>query len=484
MLFNSYIFIFCFFPLCMVGYFSFNHFGKYRISMGFLLAMSLWFYGYFMPSYIFVITGSIIGNYAIYRLMLGSKTAKTRKLWMIAGVVADCAVLLWFKYMDFFIGNINSVFKSGISLLHITLPLGISFFTFQQISFVVDAYRGETGKYDILSYACYVSYFPQLIAGPIVTHDELVPQFEDEKKKKFDFENFGRGLFLFALGLSKKVLLADTFGKAVDYGYGSYASLNSSGLFLLILFYTIQLYFDFSGYCDMAVGIGKMMNFDIPVNFNSPYKAVTITDFWDRWHMTLTRFFTKYIYIPLGGNRKGNVRTYINVLIVFFVSGFWHGAGWNFIFWGMCHGIMVVLTRMFKKQIIRIPKVITGFFTFVFVNLAWVFFRSDSMNTAWMVISGAFRFNFGQIDPSMIEAFRLPELVKLLSLTPLESKFPAILMILFIAIALYFMFFAKNSYERMKTMSPGAGSFIVTFVLLIWSVFSLSGVSTFLYFNF
>ena len=198
-------------------------------------------------------------------------------------------------------------------------------------------------------YASFVTFFPQLIAGPIVTHDELIPQFIDEKKKRINWDNIAKGIYIFTIGMFKKVILADTFGNAVNWGFQNIAELDTSNALIVMLAYTMQIYFDFSGYCDMALGIGKMLNIELPLNFNSPYKALRITEFWDRWHITLTRFLTKYVYIPLGGNRRGRLRTYFNILIVFLISGIWHGANWTFILWGGVHGVFVILTRHFKR---------------------------------------------------------------------------------------------------------------------------------------
>ena len=329
-----------------------NHFKKYKLAQVFLLGMSLWFYGYYNISYLGILIFSVLINFGVYELFDRVQKPGTKKFLMITGVAINVGLLLYFKYMDFFIGNINGIFKTDLDFLRIAMPLGISFFTFQQISFIVDAYRGEIPGYDFTHYACFVTYFPQLIAGPIVTHDELVPQFMDKTKKKLDFDNLAMGIYIFVLGLAKKVLLADVFGQMVTYGYRFTDVLNSTEAICVILAYTIQIYFDFSGYCDMAVGIGKMMNIDLPQNFNSPYKARTIIEFWERWHMTLTRFFTKYVYIPLGGSRKGAVRTYVNVFLVFLISGFWHGANWTFVLWGVMHGIFNILTRMCKKVVI------------------------------------------------------------------------------------------------------------------------------------
>ena len=318
MLFNSYIFIFLFLPICIVGYFLLNKTGKYQLGRAFLLGMSLWFYGYFNPAYLLIIVSSVCINYLFYlwmsRLQQQDKN-KFCKPVMIFAVAVNLGIIGYFKYMDFFIENVNAVAGTDWPLKHIMLPLGISFFTFQQISFIVDTYRGQVPKYDFLTYACYVTFFPQLVAGPIVTHDELVPQLLDADKKKVDWDNMAKGFYIFAMGLGKKVLIADVFGGAVNIGYGNIATLQATNAIMVMFAYSIQLYFDFSGYCDMAIGLGKMLNIDLPLNFDSPYKALNLADFWNRWHMTLGRFFTRYVYIPLGGNRKGNMRTYFNICI-------------------------------------------------------------------------------------------------------------------------------------------------------------------------
>lgn len=483
MLFNSYIFILLFLGLCIIGYFGLNYLKKYNLAMAFLLGMSLWFYGYNNINYLWILIFSVLINYGVY-LLLNKTGKKVKKALMIAGVSVNVGILLYFKYMDFFIGNINGIFKTEIGFLRIALPLGISFFTFQQISFIVDAYRNEIPKYNFLHYACFVTYFPQLIAGPIVTHDELVPQFMDLSKKKFNSENFARGIYIFTLGLAKKVLIADTFGRIVSYGYDVYEYLNTPTAILVILGYTIQIYFDFSGYCDMAIGLGKMMNFELPLNFDSPYKALTITEFWDRWHMTLTRFFTKYIYIPLGGSRKGEVRTCINVMIVFLISGFWHGASWNFVFWGVIHGVFNVITRVFKKFFDRLHPALNWLITFIFVNVTWVFFRAETFSQALVILKKAVSFDFSGFDQTFITKIESPELVELMDILSLREIYPPIILVGWFAAALILMLGSQNAYEKMKTFKPNVITFIVTMFLLVWSVFSLEGISEFLYFNF
>lgn len=307
MLFNSYEFLLFFLPICIFGYFFLNQSNKKKIAQFFLLFMSLWFYAYFNLKYLLIILVSIMSNYIFYIFLNKTGKQSIRKLILFIALSINIGLLFYFKYYNFLIQNINIICKQDLTLKTILLPLGISFFTFQQISFVIDAYKKEIPQYGFIHYASFVTFFPQLIAGPIVTHDELIPQFMDESKKIFSWNNFSKGIYIFTFGLSKKVLIADTFGNAANWGFANVDILNTTNAFLTMLSYTIQIYFDFSGYCDMAIGIGKMMNIDLPLNFNSPYKAFTITEFWSRWHITLTRFFTKYIYIPLGGNRGGEI---------------------------------------------------------------------------------------------------------------------------------------------------------------------------------
>ena len=371
MLFNSYEFLLFFLPICILGYFSINHFGQKILAQMFLLCMSLWFYAYFDLKYLLIILISVVCNYMFYLLLYRMIKQRGRKMVLFIALTINVGVLFYFKYYNFFIENINIIWKQDFTFKTILLPLGISFFTFQQISFVIDAYKGEIPRYGFINYASFVTFFPQLIAGPIVTHDELIPQFIDESKKHFSWDNFAKGIYIFTFGLSKKVLIADTFGNAANWGFANIDGLNAANAILTMLSYTFQIYFDFSGYCDMAIGIGKMMNIDLPLNFNSPYKALTITEFWSRWHMTLTRFFTKYIYIPLGGNRGGRLRTYINVMIVFLLSGLWHGANWTFILWGACHGIFSVIVRKYKTQVENLHPVLNWLITFTFINVTW-----------------------------------------------------------------------------------------------------------------
>ena len=486
MLFNSYIFVLLFLPLCILGYFGLNGLGRYKLAQVYLLGMSFWFYGYASPQYLLVIIASIAANFSFYcalnRFSL-TNNVKVRKFILGTALLFNIGVLFYFKYTDFFIDTVNGLFRTSYNTLNIVLPLGISFFTFQQISFIVDTYRGEVPKYSFLHYASFVAFFPQLVAGPIVSHNELVPQFMDKEKKRIDWDYMATGICLFTYGLAKKVLLADTFGNAAAIGFSNISELNTTNAMISMLAYTMQIYFDFSGYCDMAVGIGRMLHIGLPINFNSPYKALDINEFWDRWHMTLTRFFTKYIYIPLGGSRKGTARTYLNIFIVFFLSGFWHGAGWNFIFWGVFHGIFCIITRHFKTYVDKIPAVIRWCVTFGFINVAWVFFSANTLRSGLSFIKKLLLFDFGAIDKKILNCFRLPETAVLRNMVPGDGLSYFVMAAVFV-LAFILILGTRNAYEKMQSYKPTFSNLCTTTVLLVWCIFSFAGVSAFLYFNF
>lgn len=520
-LFNSYIFVFLFFPCCLLGYYGFMHFRQVRAAKVFLIAMSFWFYGYFNVSYLFIMACSIGGNYIFYRVLSDKKSRPV----MALAVAANLGVLFYFKYFDFFLSTVNAIFGSSMALYNVLLPLGISFFTFQQISFIVDTYHGEVERCSLTDYALFVSFFPQLIAGPIVSHSEMLPQFARMGEKKISWEQAARGLSLFILGLAKKVLIADVFGAGVDYGYENLELLGCPDAVLVIVFYTLQLYFDFSGYCDMARGIGRMLGIELPVNFDSPYKAGNIIDFWKRWHITLNRFFTKYVYIPLGGNRRGQARMYANLMIVFLLSGLWHGAGWNYLVWGGMHGVLYVLTRFWMKnlkqrlfcahrnagnpssgeahgQVSRTTAVPAGgaaaqaghiimtymsrILLFCYVGVAWVYFRAQSVAQANRMLHIALQGRMQKVSLELAECFQVDEFWYVLKVLRLDSRSYSryILMWAILAAGIYFAMVGKNAAERVERMKFKPVSAMVFAVLALWCVLTFSKVSTFLYFNF
>ncbi len=343
MLFNSFEFIFAFLPIVFIIYFALRKTNQTSLAKVWLIVSSLFFYSWWNISYLPLIIVSLLANYTIGQLLNRQRTK--RKHILKIGIIFNIGLLGYFKYSDFFIENINNVFQSNVTLLQLALPLAISFFTFQQIAYIIDAYKNETKEYNFINYALFVTFFPQLIAGPIVHHKEMMPQFEKMSHAFIQAKNIALGLFIFSIGLFKKVAIADTFAVWATNGFDHSATLTFAEGWITSLSYTFQLYFDFSGYTDMAIGAALLFNIRLPNNFNSPYKALSIQDFWQRWHITLTRFLTRYIYIPLGGNRKGKYRTYINIMLVFLISGLWHGAGWTFVFWGFLHGLATVINR-------------------------------------------------------------------------------------------------------------------------------------------
>ena len=493
MLFNSYVFVLLFFPIVLLGYFGLNHFKKYEAAKIFLTGASLYFYGYFNWTYLLIIVGSIVANYLFSNIMLSSKTnSSIRKIVFVLALTLNLGSLAIFKYFDFFAENINTVFSLSIPVLNLLLPLGISFFTFQQLSYVIDSYKDEVPKYRFFDYALFVTYFPQLIAGPIVTHDEMVPQFADVSRKRFNVDNFACGLFGFALGLGKKVIIADTFGLVVDSAFADVSGLGTTNALFVMLAYTFQIYFDFSGYSDMATGIGKMMNIDITRNFNSPYKAIGIVDFWKRWHITLTRFFTRYIYVPLGGNRKGKVRTYLNIFIVFCVSGLWHGANWTFIIWGILHGTASVITRiidnrtgLFSKNNSKLVKIVLWIMTFIFLNLTWVIFRADSITQAFEFYKELFGFNFIELERSFLSLMQMDGIRLLSNFIPVVGDYVKDYSWLWLFILAFVLsVLMENAFVRIREYKIRWYHPVITSGILFWCIMSFGGESSFLYWNF
>lgn len=481
MLFNSFEFIFVFLPIIFVGYFILNKI-NFTISKLWLLCGSLFFYSWWNPIYLPLILSSLVVNFTIGTLLGKDRIQWKRKLILTAGVIFNVGLLGYFKYYDFFVNNLNLAFGTNFNILHLVLPLAISFYTFQQIGYLVDSYRFETKGYRFLNYALFVSFFPQLIAGPIVHHGQVIPQFEDRLNRKLNYKNIGSGMFIFSIGLFKKVAIADTFSIWVTNGYNIADQLTFIDAWMTSLSYTFQLYFDFSGYSDMAIGLGLLFNIALPLNFNSPYKALHIQDFWRRWHMTLSNFLTRYVYIPLGGNRKSEMRTYTNILIVFFISGIWHGAGWTFVAWGLMHGIASVIHRWWSQKGFTLHKMIAWFVTFQFVNATWVFFRAPTFDVALNVLKGMLGFNGFSIPEEFSQIDFLKGIVANFYKFPLADGFviPAVAVFLGLLITI----FAKNASELKDRLRPNILYAAFASGLFVYSVFQLQKVSEFLYFNF
>ncbi len=389
MLFNSFEFLIGFLPVTILVYFLLNKWNLTTMAKGWLFVASLFFYSWWNPIYLPLILGSMGLNYGLGR-KLGQLEGKAKKALLTLGIAINLGALGYFKYADFFIENINVLVQSDFNLLNVALPLAISFFTFQQIAYLVDSYQGETKEYGFFNYGLFVTFFPQLIAGPIVHHSEMMGQFTEEKNKLVNYDNLIKGIYIFFIGLAKKIIIADTFANPANTGYEYSQFLSMPEGWITSLSYAFQLYFDFSGYSDMAIGVGLMFNIKLPLNFHSPYRALDIQDFWRRWHITLSRFLRDYLYIPLGGNRGGETKTLRNLVLTFLLGGLWHGAGWTFVIWGLMHGVGLVIHRLWSKTGISLPKILGWIITFNFVNVAWVFFRAPTFADASNILKAMF----------------------------------------------------------------------------------------------
>ena len=391
MLFNSYEFILLFLPITFFVYFYLAKKQSIISSRVWLIFTSLFFYGWWNIAYLPIILCSMVFNYLVgARLAYVGKKGLNKKLLLSFGVVSNLTLLAYYKYADFLIDNLNYVAELQVQSLNLLLPLAISFFTFQQIAYLVDSYRSKTRKHSFLSYAVFVSFFPQLIAGPIVHHSEMMPQFSDQKNNFVTHRNVLLGIYIFTIGLFKKVVVADNFAIWANHGFDVAQSLTFVEAWATSLSYTFQLYYDFSGYTDMAIGLALLFNIKLPQNFNSPYQSLSVQDFWRRWHMTLSRFLKDYVYIPLGGNRKGELRIYCNLIATFLLGGLWHGAGWMFVVWGLLHGAALAGHRAWNALGFRLHKWVAWIVTFNFINVTWVFFRAENWSDAYKILSSMF----------------------------------------------------------------------------------------------
>lgn len=485
MLFNSYEYIFLFLPVSLMVYFLLNRYASANLAKGWLVLSSLFFYSWWNIAYLPLILASILVNYAVGSALVKLPTRSlSPKTILVIGIAFNLLLLGYFKYTDFFLHNINLALGTGLPLLHIILPLGISFFTFTQIAYLVDAYRGQAKEYQLINYALFVSFFPHLLAGPILHHKEMMPQFESDRNKRLNYQNLAQGLFLFVLGLFKKVIIADSLARAAAYGFDTAATLSLVEAWVTSLSYTLQLYFDFSGYTDMAIGSALMFNIRLPINFNSPYKSRTIQEFWRRWHITLSRFLREYIYIPLGGNRRGEPNIYANIMITFLLGGLWHGAGWTFVFWGFLHGAGLVVQRWWGKLNLRWHWLLAWFITFNFVNIAWVFFRAENWGDATKVLAGMFGLS-GVILPASLAA-RLGPLEQYgVQFASLADRFPDLpqaagMVGLFFLLAVL----GRNSMEMTERFRPNWLNSLFIATLAVWAILNLNKVSEFIYFNF
>jgi len=416
MLFNSYEFLFLYFPVTFAAFFAIGRYSRSLAAL-WLFAASLFFYGWWNPAYVSLLIGSILFNFAMGSA-ISREYHRGRLPWakglLIAAVSGDLFLLAYYKYANFFLTNANQLLGTGWHLEAVILPLGISFFTFTQIAFLVDAYRGEVKERNFIHYGLFVTYFPHLIAGPVLHHKEMMPQFAQAQTYRLHWENVSVGLTIFIIGLFKKTVLADGVAQYSTPVFDA-ASVGQTLTFFEAwggaLAYTFQLYFDFSGYSDMAIGLSRMFGVKLPLNFHSPYKATNIIEFWRRWHMTLSRFLRDYLYFALGGNRKGTARRYINLMVTMLLGGLWHGAGWTFLAWGGLHGLylcinhawMHLANRLWPKPLLpkRLGKLLAWSTTFMAVVVGWVFFRAASFDAALEILHGMAGLN-GMAIPNAI----------------------------------------------------------------------------------
>ena len=473
MQFNTYAFILIFLPVVVSGYYIFN---KKSIFWGkiFLIIMSIIFYCFAGIECILLICISILMNYGISYFMRWVE--KSKRPLLIAGIVLNIAVLLYCKYCNFFISTIDHIINLDIAAKEILLPLGISFYTFQQIMFLVDVSIYKK-YYSFWDYTLYILFFPKIMMGPLIEPTDFISQVNKPAQKELYYEKIAAGVQLFVFGLLKKVIIADTLAKAVDWGGTNITECTSLDLMVVILSYTLYIYFDFSGYSDMAIGISEMLNIDLPMNFDSPYKAVSIRDFWKRWHISLTAFLTKYIYIPLGGSRRSRSRTYLNTMIVFLISGLWHGANWTFVVWGGLHGFLMVIDRMNQKWWDKLPKFLRWMVTFTLVNLLWSLFWLDSMSDVLYLFQRIIALNDLGFSAGLEECFCLKEFSFLgneLGIAFIQNHLWSLSALGMLSIPLGICVFAENN-NRCKKIS--VGSLILVILTSTWCMINL-GVET------
>jgi len=515
MLFNSFEFVLVYLPFALAGFYVLGHLGVALAACGWLAFGSLVFYGYWAPEYIVLLLASIAFNFrlgeAILRALQGGRGSRAKFI-LATAVFANLAVLAYFKYANFFVSNFETLSGLHFDLPKIVLPIGISFFTFTQIAYLVDTYQGKVRETNPIHYLLFVTYFPHLIAGPILHHAEMMPQFREPKNFTFSQSVFLSGLLVFLIGLFKKVVLADGIQPYVGPVFD--APLDQS-LTLVeawggAIAYTLQLYFDFSGYSDMAIGLSRMFNIELPLNFNSPYKAANISDFWRRWHMTLSRFLRDYLYIPLGGNRSGRFRRYMNLMATMLLGGLWHGAGWTFVVWGALHGAYLginhawqALTRPFRLQRLvprPVRRVAATALTFLCVVVAWVFFRAHDFDSAIRVLGAMFDPSRLVLPEGSVLAGILQGVLPVMSTIPVQTLdafggdrqigWSVCLLVIVWAIPntqelmARFCLYERVSAQTRRNLASAAVGAIAFWIFLLLMINETRGVSEFIYFNF
>ena len=483
--FNSYLFTLCFLPCVVLLYFLLHKIKSPSLAKSLLFVSSLYFVSYAGVKNLGFLILSILINYALSLILKKNKEQGfISKIIIFAGLVFHLGILCYTKYSYFVADNLEKRLNIHWELGDIFVPLGISFVTFQQIAYLMDVYRGKIEKVNLLDYALYVVYFPKYIQGPIAKYTLFEEEINREDAGKFNPDNFAYGIWLFVTGLGKKVLLADVFSKAVSWGIGySIEHMTAMDAVLVVLSFTFQIYFDFSGYSSMAIGISKMLNISLPDNFDSPYQSLSVVDFWKRWHISLTGFLREYLYFPLGGSRKGKIRYYLNMFLVFFISGIWHGAAWTYIVWGALQGFAYCLNKAFYKQWSKMNQILQWLLTFIFVNISWLFFRALSVSQALDILKRIMRMESTAISDGLLQCFRIPEISFLSNRIPQVATFVAehrgIEMSLFMVVAFVLALSVKD--KCVEKFKPTVTKCVVTILIFSWSVISFSTVVEYIY---
>lgn len=470
MLFNSYVFIFVFLPIALLGYFALNHFKQILAGKIWLIAASLYFYSYFNIKNLPLLLTSILVNYLIGHYL--HKDIKNKKQLLQLGLVFNVGLLCFFKYAGL------------VGFAQILLPLGLSFYTLQQIGFLVDSYEGLAEEKSFVDYALFVSFFPQLVSGPIVHYQHLMPQIENPDNKRFNLNQFSLGLFMLCLGLTKKVLISEAFAGWARPGFDEAMSLDFLAAWKTSLAYTFQLYFDFSGYTDMAIGIAHMFNVKLPQNFNSPFRSKSVIEFWSRWHMTLSQFINTYLFTPLvRAMPKINFKnTMIATFTAMFIAGIWHGAGWTFVVYGALHGAALVVNHIRKKKKKKFPEWVAWFFTFNFINITFVVFRAKELGDAWKVLKGMLGLS-GVVVPKI--GIKSVGALKEYGFRMGSYLHPDdYLMLLLFAGCFYSIYKLKNSSELEKTFKPDTKIALACGIVFVFCLFGMNRITEFIYFNF
>ena len=480
MLFNSPEFLFLFLPPAVAGFFLLGKFSA-GWARGWLLFVSILFYGYWEYRSVPLLAGSILVNFVVGRRL--QESSGRRRLWLFLGIAFNVLLLGVFKYAHFIATNLNLAFSANLPVPSLPLPLGISFFTFTQIAFLVDAWRRDASEYKLANYGVFVTFFPHLLAGPILHHKDMMPQVCDPAVTRFRHSTFAAGLFLLGVGLAKKVLIADQVAPWANAGFAAPQSMTFIDAWIAALAYTVQIYFDFSGYSDMALGLGLMFNIRLPVNFNSPYKATSVQDFWRRWHITLSSFLRDYLYIPMGGNRRGWWAAGLFIVLTFLLGGLWHGANWTFIVWGLLNGLAVFLARVADRLGLRFSDGTARVMTFAFVVVSWVVFRAASLSDAWQILAtmgGASGIVWTAAVGAWAPLFDPASHVS----GNLHVLYPLLYTAAILVLGLNISWFGRNSQEWLHTRPLGPRAALAAGLLLGTSVLSINRSSEFLYFNF